>query len=112
MMQDKQLKIKVFLMNDRHFEINSWSQRDSIFLTVRFSLLTPLPFPVLTENLTKVFIAGGLHMLRSVVSLGLPQAPASLWSLRAQKYTAESSSCKSVMVRLMELVAFWKFKKY
>lgn len=79
---------------------------------MRFSLLTPLPFPDLTENLTKVFIAGGLHMLTSEVSVGLPQAAASLWSLRAQKYTAESSSCEPEMVRLMELVAFWKFKKY
>ena len=51
-------------------------------------------------------------MLTSEVSVGLPQAVASLWSLRAQKYTAESSSCESEMVRLMELVAFWKFKKY
>ena len=50
-------------------------------------------------------------MLTSEVSVGLPQAAASLWSLRAQKYMAESLSCESEMVRLMKLVAFWKFKK-
>jgi len=79
---------------------------------VRFSLLTPIPSPDLTKNLTKVFIAGGLHMLTYEASVGLPQAVASLWSLRAQKYTAESSSCEYEMVRLMELVALWKSKKY